>query len=157
ERFLDVYSALDQPPRITLRSLRDGSEIAVLYEKRDPKIDRLGLRPPRLVSLRSRDGATLYGALYEPTRAGPHPPPIAVYGGPRVQQVTNSWGMTVDLRAQLLRSRGFLVFKLDNRGSANRGLAFEGAVKHDLGDLEVKDQVDGVEWLVKQGLADPQH
>jgi dipeptidyl-peptidase-4 len=48
-----------------------------------------------------------------------------------------------------------LVFKLDNRGSARRGLAFEGAIRHNLGDVEVRDQVDGVRWLVDQGLADP--
>ena len=63
--------------------------------------------------------------------------------------------MTVDMRAQYLRSLGFLVFKLDNRGSARRGLAFEGAIKHDMGNIEVQDQVDGVRWLVDQGIADP--
>ena len=69
--------------------------------------------------------------------------------------VTNSWRMTTNLRAQYLRDQGFLVFVLDNRGSARRGLAFEGAIKHHMGDLEVQDQVDGVRWLVEQGLADP--
>jgi dipeptidyl-peptidase-4 len=70
--------------------------------------------------------------------------------------VVNSWLMTQGMRAQYLRSQGFLVFILDNRGSARRGLAFEGAIKHDMGHHEVKDQVDGVRWLVAQGLADPQ-
>jgi dipeptidyl-peptidase-4 len=63
--------------------------------------------------------------------------------------------MAVDMRAQYLRDRGFLVFKVDNRGSARRGLAFEAAIRHNLGDVEVQDQVDGVRWLVAQGLADP--
>ena len=58
------------------------------------------------------------------------------------------------MRAQYLRSQGFLVFLLDNRGSARRGLAFEGAMKHNMGHIEVDDQVDGVRWLVAQGLAD---
>jgi len=70
--------------------------------------------------------------------------------------VTNSWGMTVYMRAQYLRSLGFLMFILDNRGSARRGLAFEGAIKHNAGHVEVDDQVDGVRWLMEQGLADPQ-
>ena len=85
----------------------------------------------------------------------PWPAIVSVYGGPHAQRVTRGWGMTVDLRAQYLASLGFLVFKLDNRGSARRGLAFEGAIKHDLGNLEVQDQVDGVRWLAEQGLADP--
>ena len=40
-----------------------------------------------------------------------------------VKRVVDAWGATVDLRAQYLAQQGFAVFKLDNRGSANRGLA----------------------------------
>jgi dipeptidyl-peptidase-4 len=58
------------------------------------------------------------------------------------------------MRAQYLRSLGFLVFVLDNRGSAGRGLQFEAALRWDMGNVEVQDQVDGVRWLVEQGLAD---
>jgi len=52
--------------------------------------------------------------------------------------------MTVDLRAQYLARRGFAVLKLDNRGSARRGCAFESAIRNHLGYLEVRDQVAGV-------------
>ena len=52
---------------------------------------------------------------------GPYPTVVSFYGGPHVQFVANSWGMTADLRAQALRSKGFLVLKVDNRGS-NRSL-----------------------------------
>ena len=63
--------------------------------------------------------------------------------------------MTADMRAQYYRRRGYLVFKLDNRGSARRGLAFEAAIRHDMGNAEVADQAAGVAWLVSKGLADP--
>ena len=86
---------------------------------------------------------------------GPYPTLVYVYGGPHAQLVADGWMLTVAMRAQYLRSLGFLVFVLDNRGSARRGLAFEGAIKHDMGHAEVDDQVDGVRWLVAQGLADP--
>jgi dipeptidyl-peptidase-4 len=160
ERYIDIHSSLDQPPRITVRSLADDSEIAVLHDEVDPRIERMKLKPPRLVTVHSRDGIVLHGAVYEPTGSEaikPYRTMVSVYGGPHAQRVTNSWGMTVDLRAQFLRSRGILVFKLDNRGSARRGLKFEGAIKHDMGNIEVQDQVDGVQWLVSEGLADPQH
>jgi len=62
---------------------------------------------------------------------------------------------TVDLRAQSLRSLGFLVLKVDNRGSLRRGLAFEGFLKHKMGTVEVDDQVAGVRWCVAQGFTDP--
>ncbi|MCZ7670491.1 MAG: S9 family peptidase [Chloroflexi bacterium] len=77
-----------------------------------------------------------------------------MYGGPHAQLVVNGWRDTVNMRAQYLAQQGFLVFMLDNRGSARRGLAFEGWIRHRMGLIEVQDQVDGVRWLVAQGLAD---
>ncbi len=157
-RFIDVHHNTETPPTVTLRSLADGSIIRTLYDKTDPRIARLNLQPPELVTLASRDGETLHGAIYRPPArfgAGPFPTIISVYGGPHAQRVQNSWGMTVDMRAQYLGENGFLVFVLDNRGSARRGLAFEGRIKHTMGDVEVQDQVDGVRWLVSRGLTDP--
>ena len=157
EHFVDTVNSLDAPAKIYLRRLADGKIVQPLHDKVDPRIAKLGLTPPRLVTLNSRDGTQLHGAIYEPSRGSPpFPTVVSVYGGPHAQRVTETWGQTSDLRAQYLRGLGFLVFKLDNRGSANRGLEFEGAIRHDLGNLEVQDQVDGVRWLVEQGLADPQ-
>ncbi len=154
--FIDTHSDLSAPPRITLRTVADGAIVRTLPVQEDPRVAELSLTPPELVTLKSRDGATLHGAIYRPAGEGPFPTIVNVYGGPHAQRVTRSWGMTVDLRAQYLAGLGFLVFRLDNRGSARRGLAFEGAIKHDMGNLEVQDQVDGVRWLVAQGLADPE-
>ncbi|MBK9710088.1 MAG: S9 family peptidase [Kouleothrix sp.] len=158
ERFVDTHDSLGQPPMVTLRSLADGGLLQTIYDERDPRVDQLGLTPPDLVTLQSRDGVALHGAIYRPGAAygpGPFPTIVYVYGGPHAQLVTNGWAMTVTMRAQYLRSLGFLVFVLDNRGTARRGLAFEGAIKRAMGGVEVDDQVDGVRWLVARGLADP--
>ena len=158
-RFVDVFSDTSTPPTITLRSLRDGSAIHTIHSTDDPRVDELALAPPELVTIQSRDGETLHGALYRPAPEfgdGPHPSVIYVYGGPHVQIVDNHWSMTCSMRQQYLRSQGYLVFCLDNRGSARRGLAFEGIIKHKMGDVEVRDQIDGVRWLVDSGLADPE-
>ncbi len=156
-RFVDVHQALGQPPVVTLKGLEDGSFLKVVYDDVDPRVTSLGLAPPEMVTFKNREDVTLYGALYRP-RAGtaPYPTIVSVYGGPHAQQVTNSWRPAVEMRAQHLRSLGFLVFVVDNRGSAGRGLAFEGAIKGNMGQYEVQDQVDGVRWLVAQGLADPE-
>jgi dipeptidyl-peptidase-4 len=66
----------------------------------------------------------------------------------------DDWGMTVDLRAQYLAQQGFVVFKLDNRGSSNRGLAFEAAIADRMGTVEVDDQVAGVRALAKLPYVD---
>jgi dipeptidyl-peptidase 4 len=156
--FVDRFSDLSTPPRITLHDADTGEKLHDVFTARDPRLDELGelaLQPPRLVELKSRDGVALHGVIYEPAGPGPHPVIVSVYGGPHAQRVTNSWDQTIDLRAQYYRDQGYLVFKLDNRGSARRGLRFEGALHHDMGNIEVQDQVDGVKWLVEQGLADP--
>ena len=160
QHFIDLHSALDQPPHVTLRRLSDGTAMHEIFTPNDPRLAEYALLPPEIVTVPNRDGVPLYGAIYRPSVAqfgpGPYPTIIDVYGGPGPQQVTNSWSLTAALRAQYLRSLGYLVFKLDNRGSARRGLAFESALKQRMGTVEVDDQVDGVRWLVGQGLADPQ-
>ncbi len=158
QRFIDVHSAIDQPPSATLRSLADGAILHRIETPPDPRVESFGLEPPEIVTLRNREGTTLYGALYRPPASfgpGPYPTIIHVYGGPGPQIVANQWKLTSALDVQYLRNQGFLVFRLDNRGSNRRGLAFEGAIKHHMGSVEVDDQVDGVRWLVGQGLADP--
>ncbi len=157
-RFVDVVDSLTQPPRVTVRSLADDAELAVIYETDDPRIGELGLLPPELVTVPNRAGEMLHGLLYRPAASrfgdGPYPVIVDVYGGPHAQRVLNAWRGTANMRAQYLCSLGFLVFILDNRGSAGRGLQFEAAIRWDMGNAEVQDQVDGVRWLVEQGLGD---
>jgi dipeptidyl-peptidase-4 len=158
--FADIWSALDRPPTVALRRLSDGVQLQTLPLPADPRIEAFRLTPPELVALSNREGDALYGALYRPDPAvfgpGPYPTIVSVYGGPQAQEVTNSWGrMTASMNLQYLRGLGFLIFALDNRGSARRGLRFEGALARQFGSVEVDDQVDGVRWLVEQGLADP--
>jgi dipeptidyl-peptidase-4 len=68
--------------------------------------------------------------------------------------VHDTWVQTADLRAQYLAQRGFLVLKADNRGSARRGLAFEGRIAGCTGDIEVRDQADAVRAVREMGLVD---
>ncbi len=157
-RFVDVFESAAEPPRVTLRSLHGEGELAVIYRTGDPRIAELALQSPAFVPITNRHGVTLEGMIYAPDEGrfgkGPYPTIVDVYGGPHAQRVMNAWRSTANMRAQYLRSLGFLVFTLDNRGSANRGLEFESAIRWDMGHAEVDDQVDGVRWLVEAGLAD---
>jgi len=88
---------------------------------------------------------TLQAAVYLPDASvhgpGPWPTLVSCYGGPHVQFVSNQWSLTADLRAQFLRAQGFLVLKVDNRGSHRRGLVFEQPLRKRMGTIEVEDQV----------------
>jgi dipeptidyl-peptidase-4 len=145
---VDVHDSRRRAPSVAVRGAR---ETRVVHGP--AKVD---LPAPEAIKLKSRDGVELHGALYRPIGlSGTAPLICAVYGGPHVQYVQDGWLLTVDLRAQYLASKGFLVLRLDNRGSARRGHAFEAAVHRNMGDVEVQDQADGVAHLVELGLADP--
>ena len=149
-RFVNTYSSREHSPKIVIRKAGDGSIEEVAFEQPDVNAEALGLRPPKTVELAASDGTTLYGSLYEPPDeelGRKYPVIVSVYGGPHAQRVANDWLSTVDLRAQYLAERGFVVFKLDNRGSANRGLAFEGHLSMAMGTVEIEDQVAGVNFL----------
>lgn len=147
--YVQTHSTLDQPPSVSVHRLPEGDLVVTL--PRDSRPDELDLVPPELIQFEARDGTTLHGMVYRPATV-PAPGVLHVYGGPLAQLATNSWGPTADLRAQALRRLGYCVLVVDNRGSARRGLEFEGAINHGLGHLEVSDQVDAVSWAVGRGL-----
>jgi len=147
---VEVFDSVRRPPAAVVRRL-DGGRIAVLHEPE--RLDH-DLRPPEFRAFESEEGVTLHAALYRP-EGGPLPPIlVSVYGGPATQTVQDTWALTVDMRAQMLAERGFLVVKIDNRGSPRRGLRFEAAIAGRLGDREVTDQAAGVRWLASLGLGD---
>jgi dipeptidyl-peptidase-4 len=151
--YVDLFSSAQQPPSVTVRGI-DGEESYRLQGDAPPdeRLARLSLSPPRFVEVPARDGVALHGALFLPAGLQPgsrRPVIVNVYGGPGPQMVQDAWRMTATMRAQYLAQEGFIVLMLDNRGSARRGLAFEGALHRNMGDVEVRDQVDGVRWLAE--------
>ena len=146
---VDVHESAATPPRVTLKD-GTGGVARVLDANDDPEVRSLGLRPPRFVTLKAGDGSLLHGAIYTPPRMArglKYPAIVRVYGGPTVQTVQDSWEVTDDLRAQYLAQKGYVVFRLDNRGTPRRGRAFETALYHRLGSVEVEDQIAGARYL----------
>ena len=156
--FVDVFNSLSSPPKVVLRSLENNyDEEVVIHESKDERIDRYQLEPPEIFELRLQDGTELSGAIYYPNSGefkAPYPTVLSVYAGPHVQLVTNSWIMTVSLRAQYLRSKGYLVVVVDSRGSSRRGLKFESPIKNLMGNVEVEDQSFALNYLIEKGIVD---
>jgi dipeptidyl-peptidase-4 len=77
-----------------------------------------------------------------------------VYGGPHAQLVTDSWLAGGGLFLNYLAQRGYVIFTLDNRGSDNRGKAFEQIIYRNVGVAEMADQLKGVEYLKSLDFVD---
>ena len=109
---------------------------------------------PEYGTLEASDGQTLHYSIQTPPDFDPantYPVIIEVYGGPHVQRVTRDWERMSD---QFLTRQGYIVFRLDNRGSYNRGNRFEAPIHRKMGSVEVEDQLKGVEWLKSQPFVD---
>lgn len=112
---------------------------------------------PKFGTIKAADGITdLHYKLYVPTGfAGPRPVLLWVYGGPGAgRQVANEWIRDIPLQ-QYLVSKGWVIFSVDNRGTPDRGKAFEDAIFHAMGSAEVADQLAGIAWLKRQPFVDP--
>jgi dipeptidyl-peptidase 4 len=154
--FVDVFSTVTAPPRQDLLRI-DGTRVAAIDENKVAELAEYHLSPFEFLNLPAHDGTKLYAMMMKPPNfdaSRKYPVIVYVYGGPQAQTVRDLWGDVEELWLDLLAQRGFIVFALDNRGSYNRGHAFETPVYHRLGKIELEDQVTGVEYLKKLAYVD---
>ncbi len=102
-------------------------------------------------TIKAADGVTdLYYRMVKPVNFDPnkkYPTIVYVYGGPGVRNVDARWHYASRSWETYMAQKGYLLFILDNRGSSDRGVAFEQATFRYLGQEEMKDQMKGVEYL----------
>ena len=147
--FLDTSSSAGGPPRQDLYRA-DGSRIAAINENKVSELVDYHLSPVEFVSVKTRDGVQLNASILKPPDFQPqkkYPVLVYTYGGPHSQVVRNAWGGATFLWHELMAQKGFIIFSVDNRGSAGRGHAFETPLHFRLGAQELSDQRDGVRYL----------
>ncbi|MBR5963596.1 MAG: S9 family peptidase [Bacteroidaceae bacterium] len=148
-QFIDTYSKPDVPRRIQLVNVISGKS-ETLFEAADPWAE-YDVPEITVGTLKAADGVTdLYYRLVKPTNFNPaekYPAVVYVYGGPHAQNVSGGWNWDVRGWDIYMAQLGYVVFTLDNRGSAGRGLAFENSTFRHLGREEAKDQMEGVKLL----------
>jgi dipeptidyl-peptidase-4 len=158
--YIDVFTSRLQPPQVSLHDT-DGTRIAYVLEnsldERHPDAPYLADNSvPEFGTLAAADGQLMQYRLFKPHNFDParrYPVIVDVYGGPGVQRVLDNWsGNTF---TQVLTRAGYLVFQLDNRGTASRGTQFQAPIHGKLGDIETADQVAGARWLAAQTYVDP--
>lgn len=150
--FINSHSDANTPTQVSLHKA-SGEQITWLEENKVDKEHPLysykkDWIKPSFGTVKAGDGSDLYYRLYKPKKLNKkHPAIVYLYGGPVAQVVTNRWGGSRGLLMQHWVNKGYVVFSIDNRGSANRGKAFEDPLYKKMGFVEVEDQITGVEFL----------
>ncbi|USI73072.1 S9 family peptidase [Sphingomonas morindae] len=154
---LVTRSSPTQPPQLYLADA-EGQRIAWIEENRidahHPYAPFVAAhRPVSYGTLSAADGSLLHYEMITPALEPGKRYPVFFehYGGPTAQQVKRAW---MSPMAQYWVSKGWIYFQLDNRGSANRGRAFEDQIYHAMGTVEVADQAEGARWLAQQPFVD---
>ena len=117
-----------------------------------PWLDENDMAEQKPVKYTSRDGLTINGYLTLPPGIEPENLPVVInpHGGPWHRDV---WGYNQEI--QLLANRGFAVLQMNFRGSTGYGRKFWEASFKQWGKKMQDDITDGVNWLIDQGIADP--
>ncbi|WP_317204415.1 alpha/beta fold hydrolase [Janthinobacterium sp.] len=158
EVFVDTFSDPDTPPQVSIRD-PDGALLGWLEHNELTANHPYGKYAANHLkteygTLKAEDGQTLHYSLLKPAgfkASKRYPVFLSTYGGPHAQHVARRWGNYFD---QYMAQQGYLVFRLDNRGSARRERAFTDAIYRNLGAAEVADQLVGIDWLARQGFVD---
>ena len=147
---LDVWSAPDVPKAWCLHNIVEENSEIELGKSRDPWTDYV-VPIYRQGELVAADGnTTLYYRMVLPhdfDEKKKYPVVVYVYGGPHVHNVEATWHWNSRSWETYMANKGYVIFVLDNRGSERRGIAFEQATYCQLGQVEMADQMKGVEYL----------
>jgi dipeptidyl-peptidase-4 len=149
--YVDTFSSPDTPPQVSINA-PDGHRLAWIeantLNASHPYWRYMAHHvTPEFGHILAEDGQELDYSIMKPPGFDPalrYPVFMNVYGGPTVQMVERVWPNMFD---EYMAQQGYVVFRLDNRGSARRGRAFSDPIYGRLGDIEVRDQLTGVHWL----------
>jgi dipeptidyl-peptidase-4 len=158
-RLIIARSSNGQPSQSYLADT-DGKRIAWIEENQldaaHPYAPYLASHEPvRFGSIKGPSGDTLYWRMITPPameKGKRYPVFFQHYGGPHSQTVKKDWSGEF---AQFIVDQGYIWFEIDNRGSANRGVAFEKPIYRAIGTVEVEDQKAGANYLKSLPFVDP--
>jgi dipeptidyl-peptidase-4 len=156
--YTDTYSNAMTPPRQDLFRA-DGNKAGVINDNnQSAQLAPFHLSPVEFFTIQSHDGVSLNCWMIKPPNFDPskkYPVIVYTYGGPHAQVVLNAWMGANSLWHQMMAQKGYIIFSLDNRGSAGRGHLFEKPIHLHFGAQELSDQRDGALWLQQQKFVDP--
>lgn len=153
--FFDEYSS-HSVPSISQLLDANGKVIKELVKGQN-KLTDYAIGETEIGQIKANDGTVLYTRLIKPSNFDPskkYPVMVYVYGGPHAQMIQNEWLDGSDLWMHWMAEKGYLIYTVDNRGSANRGFDFESVIHRQLGTVELEDQLAGVKYLKSLSYVD---
>ena len=126
------------------------------HTNHNPWIEKKKMGKQERISYKARDGLLVEGVLIYPAdyQSGQKYPLITyVHGGPEAC-VSNGWVTYYSMWGQMASGRGYFVFMPNYRASSGRGVAYSKMDQKDLGAAEFDDVLDGIKYLVDQGMVD---
>jgi dipeptidyl-peptidase 4 len=153
--FIDHFTSVKVPKIISVVNL-EGKKQSELLNAPNP-LAEYNMPKMELVRLKNDMGPELQGRIIYPLnfdKTKKYPLIVYVYGGPQLQLINNTWLGSADLWMYYMAQQGYIVWSLDNRGSANRGFDFESAVHRQLGKMEMQDQMTGLQYVKNLGIVD---
>jgi dipeptidyl aminopeptidase/acylaminoacyl peptidase len=137
----------------------EGDRLRRLTRHNDAFMAQLKIGAVEDMRFKSADGTPIHGLAVKPPDFQPgrkYPTVLWIHGGPNLQDDHSFAFDGYQFKRQLLAASGFVVFGVNYRGSSGRGDAFSRAIFADWGHREVEDLLAGVDYLVQQGIADPE-
>ncbi|MCQ2110275.1 MAG: S9 family peptidase [Bacteroidaceae bacterium] len=155
--FTDSYTSLKNPG-ITVYGKTDGkSALTEIFKAIDPS-DALDYGEIEMGTIKSADGKyDNWYRLIKPLdfdESKKYPVILYVYGGPHTQLVTDAYQAQLRRWEMYMAQRGYVVFVMDNRGTPNHGAEYEKAIHRQCGQVEMQDQMKGMEWLMSHSWVD---
>ena len=153
---LDNYSSLEVPLTTWLRD-RNGKILQTVAESRNP-LAPFAQCEVSIGKLPTADGQyDNYYRIIKPLNFDPskkYPVILYVYGGPHSQLVQDTWLAGAGLWEMLMAEKGYVVYVQDNRGTQNRGAAYEKEINRRCGVKEMADQIEGINLLCNEPWVD---
>ena len=146
------------PTQISTARVRDmvTGHTATIKQSASLDTDPGYLSRPEAIQFPTTGGDTAHAFFYPPTNKdfeapdGELPPLLVfMHGGP-----TSATHSALSLRTQYWTSRGFAILDINYRGSTGYGRAYRDKLHMNWGVVDVEDTVNGVKFLVEQGLVD---
>ena len=154
--FIDQFTSPEVARCISLINTK-GKKPTTLLDAKD-KTKAFVMPTVTLDSLTADDGATkLYYRIIKPSNFDPekkYPLILYVYGGPHAQMINCTPNYGAGGWELYMAEQGYIMLCLDNRGSANRGKAFEDVIHRQVGTVEMRDQIKGVRHLMAEPWVD---